>query len=494
MAPLPRHTVSELPPKAIINLLLIAALALLAYSIISQNLLLAGFTVFSPLLFLTLGYGLLNPRFAYLLYALYAFYFCGAMRYIRKGGLSVGLDILLVFIFMAVLVALLLRTKRCDVNPKHAVNTFTLCNAVWFLFLLLQLLNPNIHTETYLVIREWILAPCMLYVFATMLSDTPKMLKKGLLVVGLFTLSAFLKLMYQRYVGFDVYEKYWLYAEGGYRTHILHSGIRYFSFFTDAANFGTCMGAIGIVYSIAGFNTRCRRTALFYFFVAAMAFISMFMSGTRGALAVPLSGLMLYCLLCKNIRIFSISTGIGVAIFIFLAFTDIGNGNQFIRRARTAFRPSEDASFNVRVENRKEIALYLENYPWGVGLGESIPKLWRKGEIYEEGILPPDSFFVWIWIQTGRWGILLYLVLYAIILLRCCYIVLFKVRDKQLRQILAAFTCATFGLLVSSYTGQAQGMPPTNFLMVAMIAFVMNGAHINQQICQQKLIGNNQKQ
>lgn len=28
---------------------------------------------------------------------------------------------------------------------------------------------------------------------------------------------------------------------------------------------------------------------------------------------------------------------------------------------RTAFRPTEDASFNVRVENRKEVAAYLEN-------------------------------------------------------------------------------------------------------------------------------------
>lgn len=253
------------------------------------------------------------------------------------------------------------------------------------------------------------------------------------------------------------------------------------------------MGAIATVYTIIGFNTRNRKFAIFYLSIAAMGIIGMLFSGTRGALVVPFAGLALYCLICKSIRTFAITIITGLCIFAFLAFTDIGNGNSFIRRARTAFRPTADASFNVRIQNRKEMALYLKDYPFGIGIANSIPKLWLKQDLtYEEGTLPPDSYFVSIWIQTGIVGLVLNITIYLVTLLGCCYIVMFKVKDRYLRHQLAAFTCTVFGILLSGYTGYAPGMPPTNFIIVAMIAFVMNGAYIDKQITQQKLTINKQ--
>lgn len=327
----------------------------------------------------------------------------------------------------------------------------------------------------------------MLYIVASIVSNTPKMLRNSLIVIGIFIIIAFLKVLYQKYVGFDFAEKRWLYIDRAATTHILSTGIRYFSYFTDAANFGTCMGGVATAYSIIGLNTRNRRLAIFYFSIAVMGAIGMLLSGTRGALAVPVTGLALFCLICKSLRTFTISAGVSIALFFFFAFTDIGDSNQFIRRARTAFRPAKDASFNVRVENRKEIALYLQKHPWGVGLTEDIPKMWAQGDTYIEGTLPPDSYFVRIWIETGIVGVILLISIYAVVLLRCCYIVMFRVRNKELRQTLAAFTCATFGILISGYTGEAPGMPPTNFLIAAMIAFIMNGTYIDNQITQKRL-------
>lgn len=118
---------------------------------------------------------------------------------------------------------------------------------------------------------------------------------------------------------------------------------------------------------------------------------------------------------------------------------------------------------------------------------EDIPKMWAQGDTYIEGTLPPDSYFVRIWIETGIVGVILLISIYAVVLLRCCYIVMFRVRNKELRQTLAAFTCATFGILISGYTGEAPGMPPTNFLIAAMIAFIMNGTYIDNQITQKRL-------
>ena len=397
-------------------------------------------------------------------------------------------------VYLSVSLLVVFYLKKTNFRLKDAVNIFTLSYIAWIIFILLQLANPHINEEGITHgIRIMILETFVLYIIASIVSNSPKVLRNGLILIGLFTIIAFLKLMYQRYVGFDSSERYWLYVQEAAKTHILSTGIRYFSYFTDAGNFGTVMGAIATVYTIIGFNTRNRKFAIFYLSIAAMGIIGMLFSGTRGALVVPFAGLALYCLICKSIRTFAITIITGLCIFAFLAFTDIGNGNSFIRRARTAFRPTADASFNVRIQNRKEMALYLKDYPFGIGIANSIPKLWLKQDLtYEEGTLPPDSYFVSIWIQTGIVGLVLNITIYLVTLLGCCYIVMFKVKDRYLRHQLAAFTCTVFGILLSGYTGYAPGMPPTNFIIVAMIAFVMNGAYIDKQITQQKLTINKQ--
>lgn len=486
------YLVREQPPKALIYLLLVAGLAAIAYAIITQKLLIAVLIVSLPIVVMAIAYGFQNPYFVYLLYATYAFFFTTVSRYTLKVKLSVGLDIILVYLSISLLVVFYL--KKTNFRLKNAVNVFTLSYIAWVLFVLLQLANPHIGEEGITHgIRIMILQTSALYIVASIVSNSPKVLRNGLILVGLFTIIAFIKLMYQRYVGFDSYERYWLYVQEAAKTHILSTGIRYFSYFTDAGNFGTIMGAVATVYTIIGFNTRSRKYAIFYLIVGAMGTIGMLFSGTRGALIVPFAGIALYCLICKSIKTFVITVITGACIFAFLAFTDIGNGNSFIRRARTAFRPTEDASFNVRIQNRKEMAQYLKDYPFGVGLANAIPKLWPKQDFtYEEGTLPPDSYFVSIWIQTGLPGLALNISIYFITLLGCCYIVMFRVKDRYLRHELAAFTCAVFGILLSGYTGYAPGMPPTNFIIVAMIAFVMNGAYIDKQIIQQKLTINKQ--
>ncbi len=483
------YPVRELPPKALLYFLLLAGLGTLVYAVIMQKLIMAAAVVFLPLISMGIIYGLMHPRFVYLLYATYAFFFTTISRYIHQTKLSVGLDIILVYLFVSLL--FVSHRKQTDFKLSSAINALTVSYIAWIVFTLFQLVNSGIHSEGVMYgVRIWIIQTFVLYITASIVSNTPKMLRSGLIVVGIFTILAFLKLLYQKYVGFDNAEKYWLYVEGGAATHILYTGIRYFSYFTDAANFATVMGGASLCYIIVGLNTPNRISRLFYLLVAVMATIGMILSGTRGALVIPCVGLALYCLLCKNLKILTASVIAGIFVVIFFAFTNIGNSNPFIRRARTAFRPTEDASFNVRVQNRKEIAAYLKNHPWGIGIAEEIPKLWQKGDTYVEGTLPPDSFFVYIWIQTGTWGLILYISILIIVLLKCCHIVMFRVKDNKLRQTLAAFTCAVFGIWVSGYVANSPGMPPTNFLIVAMLAFVMNGAYIDRQVAEQKPIEN----
>lgn len=469
-------------PKALLHLLLIAGLAAFTVALIRQQMLIAIAIASLPVGMAIIGRGLVAPRFVYMLYATYAFFFTAISRYTHVNQLSAGLDALLCYGLIALLITHY--HKKGSIDWKCAINVLTISYIPWVFFTLLQLSNPGTHSGGLMLgIRVWIFRSLVLYVFVSLLSNTPKALRIGLDLIGVFTLLAFIKLLWQKYIGFDSAELYWLYVEGGAVTHIIFSGIRYFSYFSDAANFGSFMAAAGLVYGIVGFQASGWRRKIWYVAIAASGILGMFISGTRGAMIIPFAGLALYCLLCKNFKILLACGLLGILMYSFFAFTYIGNGNEYIRRARTAFTGTKDASMNVRQQNRQEIAQYIATHPFGVGIENNIPKMWMNTDgTYTMGTIPPDSFFVYIWIQTGYGGLILYLLICAVVVIDGSRIVLFKIRDKQLRHTLAAFTCATLGIWASGYSGNNPGMPPTDFLLPAMMAFVMNGATIDRQL------------
>lgn len=175
------------------------------------------------------------------------------MRYSDKEGLSVILDILLVSLFLAIL--LYAAKKNTSIYFPNAINTLTISYIVWILFVFIQFLNPrNNNPDIIMVLRGWVLSMPMVYIAASLLLDKPKILKNALIVLGIFTITAFVKLLLQKYWRFDAAEIEWLRTEA-WQTHLLKSGIRYFSIFSDAGNFGSHMGMIAIVYSIVSCNT-----------------------------------------------------------------------------------------------------------------------------------------------------------------------------------------------------------------------------------------------
>ena len=83
-----------------------------------------------------------------------------------------------------------------------------------------------------------------------------------LAVWSVLTLIAVGKACMQKFFGFNAAENYWLFVLGGRSTHIIHSGVRYFSFFSDAANFGGSMGLSMVVFSISALYYRNSRLKL----------------------------------------------------------------------------------------------------------------------------------------------------------------------------------------------------------------------------------------
>ena len=228
-----------------------------------------------------------------------------------------------------------------------------------------------------------------------------------------------------------------------------------------------------------------KRLRIFYFIISILGLIGLFMSGTRGAMIVPLGGLILFCLVIKNIKLTLTGGILGIFIYIFFAFTYIGEGNQFIRRMRTAFRPNEDASFNVRLDNQRLIAEYLKDKPFGEGMGLAGVEAQKYGNRYITTI-PVDSYYIKIWVQTGIVGLIIHIAILIVMLLWGCYLIMFRVKDKQLKAILTAMLCGLFGLMLSAYGNQFFSQPNTQFILFTFMACILNGPYIDRQITQER--------
>lgn len=70
--------------------------------------------------------------------------------------------------------------------------------------------------------------------------------------------------------------------------------LRIFSFMSDAGQFGANQAYTAVVAGIVGFHTKGIKKKIFFYLVAVCGIIGLFLSGTRGAMAIPLAGLFLY--------------------------------------------------------------------------------------------------------------------------------------------------------------------------------------------------------
>ena len=242
-----------------------------------------------------------------------------------------------------------------------------------------------------------------------------------------------------------------------------------------------------VVFSILALYVKNLKLKVFYFIVAASAAYAMMLSGTRGALAVPFAGFAAQVILSKNIRIGLISLAIVIGAFGFLKFTYIGQGNAMIRRMRSSMN-TNDASFNVRLQNQKMLRTYLADKPFGggIGLGGGKAKEYLPNAFLSQ--IPTDSWFVMIWVETGIVGLVLHLLILLYIIAYGSYMVLFVIKDYELRGYITACTCGITGIYATSYGNEVLGQFPTAFIVYISMAFLFQSKLFDAEIEKNKLI------
>jgi O-antigen ligase len=139
---------------------------------------------------------------------------------------------------------------------------------------------------------------------------------------------------------------------------------------------------------------------------------------------------------------------------------------------RSAFNKNEP-SLVVRFENQKRLAQYINQRPFGEGIGLSGVAAKRFDPDRITTNIPNDSWYVKVWVETGIVGLLVYLTIQFSILGRGIWLVLHRLKNKELKSYLTALLCGMFGMMVSSYGNAIWGQYPTCILMALTQAFIV---------------------
>ena len=466
--PIHENTGSEAFLKPTVVVLLFFVIASIGVIVVKLGLLIALAIILIPGIFLFLNRLFNNPQFGIYALLLIAFTVNGLTRYLGDYPLGLSVDIILILTYIAIF----FKEFNRKMNWSPAANDLTFVALIWFAYALLQLLNPEAVSKTawFYAMRGESLYMLLTVPLIMMLMNKYSNLNAFLYLWAIISILATIKGAIQLKIGLDPWEQKWI-NEGGYITHVLFGKLRAFSFYSDAGQFGAAQAHAGIVGTIAFIHAKITKEKFLFGLMALAGFYGMFISGTRGAIAVPFAGFFLYLVLTRNLRMISIGTVLGILFFVFFKFTTIGNGIYAINRMRTAFNPN-DPSLLVRIENQKKLRIYLADKPFGGGIGTSAywGKRFTPGSFLST--VATDSWYVTIWIELGVIGLGLHFLILFYILIKGAYISMFHVRDPVLQGKMFALTSGILGIMAASYGNAVLGQMPTALMIYSSMAFL----------------------
>jgi O-antigen ligase len=197
--------------------------------------------------------------------------------------------------------------------------------------------------------------------------------------------------------------------------------------------------------------------------------LTMLYSGSRAAYVLLPAAMLLLAILKFNKKILVFVTTAGLLLgFIIIMPTS----NPLIKRFQSAFNPSKDASYNVRVENQKKIKPYILSHPIGGGLGSV--GLWGR-KFAPNSMLakfPPDSGYVRVAVEMGWVGLLLFCTLMFVIL-KTGINNYYLIKNPELKNYCLAMILVIFVFNVGNSPQQALVQYPSNILFYLASALLI---------------------
>lgn len=399
-----------------------------------------------------------NPFNGIKIVLVFSFLVNGLTRYLTNAPLGLGVDGLLAL-------TLIISLFSPKIPNFSKINNFIFwITMVWLAFTVLELFNPEARSKVawFYAVRAYSVYQIFMVLLLLFYLEKKTQVYSFVNLSIIWCVIAAIWGYKQIFIGLDSAEWAWL-ISGPIKTHVLFGVLRAFSFLSDSGQFGATMGYGGIVAIFLALGPFSLKKKIFFFIAGLICLYAMALSGTRGALFVPIGASLAYLVSTKNFYSMIVGSIIVGGIFFFLKFTTIANDNYQIRRMRSALDP-EDASLQVRLENQKRFKQYLTARPLGGGIGTS--GSW--GQRFSPGTFlaetPNDSWYVKVWAETGVIGLTLHILMLLSVVLYGYYVI-FNTRDPIFKQYLMAIHAGYCGIILASYGNPILGQFPLNILI-----------------------------
>ncbi|MBQ0060366.1 MAG: O-antigen ligase family protein [Bacteroidales bacterium] len=422
------------------------------------------------------------------------YFIMGIERYV---SIPVPISILMEGFWIVLLVILLCNKNKYRDEGKIPVKIFAIYG-IWTIYTTLEIINNTCGIGLDIAawfkdVRFYGFDPLIVMLIFSLIFRTKEDIKKFIILWGILLILCFIRCFAQVNFGFDKGESLWLNSVG-YHTHVLRAGtlIRYFSFFSDAANLGAHTAIGFIIFGILFLQNSWKNIKLkcFYLIVSLCSMYCMFLSGARAGMIVAICCAIAYVFLSRNWKMFSYTTIVLIIGVFLLVFTNIGNGIQSVRRMRSAFQGTEEASMEVRKLNQKAIESYMREAPFGIGLGKDASNIPPSNRYYIVAITPPDSTIIYLWMRTGSVGVFIYLFVNIILLIGATFIVWFRIKDKELRTIAGIFTAGSAAWLVAGYGNHIYFQYPNTMIFFGMQTLIYMMPYFDKKLLQEQLLKN----
>ncbi len=344
---------------------------------------------------------------------------------------------------------------------------------IWIVYNLLEAANP--WAESRMAWLYTVRSVAVIMIMHFVFSYNIRTIQYVRFILKLWLALALVAALYaykQQYVGFTTFEDAYLHSSPEIASLLFIGGVwRKFSIFSDPVVFSYTMVVssllcIGILSGPVSTRNKWLLRGLLFMYISSMLF-----SGTRGAYVLLPVGLVLYGIMKFSKKILFIGI-MSAAAFVTLIF--IPTSNNTLYRFQTAFKPSDDASYNLRKNNQKKIQPYIQTHPMGGGLGATGVWGLRFSPNSFLAHFPPDSGYVRVVVEMGWIGLLLLCSLIFVVL-KTGIQNYYKIKDPELKSYALAMVLIVFAFHIGNYPQEALVQFPSNvnfYLVTALIGIL----------------------
>jgi len=376
------------------------------------------------------------------------------------------------------LVGLIIHLKY---NPDWSYfrNPVGILIIIWIAYNFLEVINPSAASRLAWVYTIRSLAIIMLSYFVFVYHIRSIAFVRTIIKIwlGMSIFAAFYGLK-QQFIGFTAFEEEFLYSDPMITDLLFINGEwRKFSIYADPVVFSynmiiSSIICVGLMFRPIPFYQKLGLAALIFIFL-----FNMLISGTRSAyLLIPASLFMLMILKFNKKLLFYA----GVAGFVLAFIVLMPTSSPRIYRFQSAFKPSNDASFNVRAINQKRIQPYIQTHPMGGGLGST--GVWG-GKFSPGSFLasfPPDSGYVRVAVEMGWIGLLLFCIL-VFTILKTGINNYYKIKDPELKTYCLMMVLIVYVIAIGNYPQEAITQYPSNVIFFLVAALITTTYNLDQQ-------------